>query len=1070
LNDASKTATAFIENAECLSGRRLYKTGDLVRHNADGTLVYIGRKDTQIKIHGQRVELGDIEHAMSLELPASTQVTAEFVRLHGEQNRSLTAFLELEPEEAVHRASSADSTNPNLLDITETMKVLFEKMNSALVTSLPGFMIPSLYIPVRKMPLSSSGKLDRGRLRTMASTLSAEQILYYSLASHRKRTPESQMEKLMHEFCVDVLEKSPDLIGADDNFFRIGGDSITAIRLSAAARAHGISLTVANIFQKPVLSEMAATVSELKAANTITPALVPPFSLTGAMLETDALTKRAAMQCGVDQSLVEDIYPCTPLQQGLMALSMRHAGAYVGQHVLRLPASLDLGRFKAAWTFAFESNAILRTRIISDESGGLLQVVVKQDLEWEHAHDLDEYLRKDYETPVEFGGSMTRFALAINEAGDRYFIWTAHHATYDAWSLSLMWRIVERIYLGEPVTRSVSYNTFIKVLGDIDFDAAAGFWTKYLSQAEAVQFPKLPSPSYVAQVSQSRAYRARIPSRVDSDITLPTILRAAWALTISQYSNNNDVVFGNTVSGRNAAVSGITEIVGPTIVTVPVRATIQSTQTIEAFLHGIQDQATEMIPFEHFGLQRINQLGEDMKQICNFQNFFVIQLSDAEIDLEKTLGVELIKLPEKNFNTYPLVVECLAGGEDLDISANFDPEIIQDELVEKMLYQFEHLLNQLSSGSMDKELRDIKVLNRHDEETIRSLNRAMPEKVESCIHELIHHKALITPDAPAICAWDANWTYADLDALSSKLAQSLIRLGFHSALIPLCFEKSAWTIVAMLAVLKIGSTFVPLDPSYPVHRLKEIIRQTGANFCLSSRKHEKLLSNLVENVIVVDSSLEKNSHASYCNVSQDPSQAAYIIFTSGSTGIPKGVIVEHQAFCTSATVFNERIGINSLSRVLQFTSYSFDVSLAEILGTLLAGGCVCVPIETDRENDLTRAINTLQTNVAYLTPSVATLLSPRSLPSLETLVLASEPMTAAHIRTWTSSVRLINAYGPTECSVLSLINPEVTSTSSPLNIGRASDSVCWIADAQNHNQLAPFGCIGELLIEEPILA
>jgi amino acid adenylation domain-containing protein/non-ribosomal peptide synthase protein (TIGR01720 family) len=1078
LNDEEKTAAAFIENPEFLRDvfgseeRRMYKTGDLVRYNGDGTLVYVGRKDTQVKIRGQRVELGDVEHALSSLVPPESRVAIDFVGKDVGEHNALVAFVEFAREETLEERSPPKSKEEQPLEMTEDMRSLFGNVDSALAASLPGHMIPSLYVPVQKLPLRSSGKLDRARLRLLVSNLSPEQLIDYSLSSNRKRAPASSVEKILQRLWAEVLDISLELIGVDDSFFRTGGDSITAIKLSAAARQNGIPLTVATIFQNPVLHEMAGTVTATDLISNVSPTLVLPFSLTVGLEGEATLVERAALQCKVDQTSIEDIYPCTSLQEGLMALSVRHTGTYVAQHILQLPATLDLDRFRAAWTFAMKSVSILRTRVISDSSSRMLQVVLTENLEWRYGSNLDDYIQQDSSLPFEFGSPLVRFALVVNDEGDRYFTWTAHHAVYDAWSLSLMWRMVEQRYLGQQSAQTVPYNTFIRFLGDIDLEASAHFWTRYLSQTETAQFPKLPSAANAGRVEHSYSHRMHLSRPSSSDITTPTLLRAAWAMVVGQYSNSSDVVFGTTVSGRNASIPGITDIIGPTIVTVPVRVTVHSRQTVGGLLQGVQDLAAEMIPFEHFGLQRIMQLGGEFKQACDFQNLLVIQQAGAETDLNGLLDSKVIESPVRNFHSYPLVVECAADGDYMDFLTHFDPDILDETLVEKMMYQFEHMVNQLNSERTEIEIKDVKLLNGHDEKAITLLNRGRPEMVKSCIHDLIRDCALAAPDALAICAWDESWSYAELDNLSSQLAKSLFERGVTSALIPLCFEKSAWTIVAMLAVLKAGCTFVPLDPSYPVHRLKEIIRQTDARLILSSERYESLCDGLVDDVFVVGDNLRsKDASPDNHSMVSNPEDAAYIIFTSGSTGIPKGVVVEHQAFCSSAIAFNTRIEITASSRVLQFTSYSFDVSLAEILGTLIAGGTVCIPSEDSRRNDLVKALNDFRCDVAYLTPSVSTLLpGPKDLPYLKTLVLAGEPMSAAHIRNWAASVRLINAYGPTECSVLSLINNEVTTSSSPLNIGTGSGSICWIADAKNHSQLAPFGCVGDLLIEGPILA
>ncbi|KAE8849621.1 hypothetical protein PTNB85_00037 [Pyrenophora teres f. teres] len=357
-------------------------------------------------------------------------------------------------------------------------------------------------------------------------------------------------------------------------------------------------------------------------------------------------------------------------------------------------------------------------------------------------------------------------------------------------------------------------------------------------------------------------------------------------------------------------------------------------------------------------------------------------------------------------------------------------------------------------------------------EKIWAWNCKVPEAVEQCIHNLFAEKVLVQPNAPAICAWDGEMSYNVLDNLSTKLAGYLIKIGIKpEEVVPLCFEKSMWTVVAMLAVLKADGAFAPLDPDHPASRHKEILKQTGARVVVVSAQHSaRWVSSGYHVVTVSEASISKlTAEDDLPSFSATPGNAAYVLFTSGSTGIPKGVVLEHRAVSTSCLGHGRAFGITDQSRVLQFTSYTFDFCMAEIITTLLYGGCICVPSDRDRRSDLAKAINTMGANWALLTPSVAQLLNPSDVPTLKILVLGGEQVTATDWNRWPISVQLINGYGPTECCI---VCTGYTSTQAfkTGTIGTAIASVSWVVVPEDHHKLAPLGSVGELLVEGPILA
>lgn len=341
------------------------------------------------------------------------------------------------------------------------------------------------------------------------------------------------------------------------------------------------------------------------------------------------------------------------------------------------------------------------------------------------------------------------------------------------------------------------------------------------------------------------------------------------------------------------------------------------------------------------------------------------------------------------------------------------------------------------------------------------------------MHETFEQFAITQPDQLAVCGWNANLTYAQLNSYATRLAQTLVQLGVGPEIfIPICFEKSAWTLVAMIAIMKTGAAFVPIDSKHPASRIDAILTELDAPIVLSSSANSYLWDSRpnISAIVVDENIITAESEAPVLSRKVSPSSAAYVIFTSGSTGQPKGVVVEHSSLTASIATQTKLMKFGSESRVLQFASYTFDASLTEIWCPLTNGGCVCVPTETARIGDIVHVINQMEVNWTFFTPSYLRLIQPQEVPTLRTLVIAGEAASRECIDVWYSKVNLIQAYGPTETTIVCMGHEIPYKASNPSNIGRALTSNSWIVDADNHDRLVPIGAAGELVISGPIVS
>lgn len=370
--------------------------------------------------------------------------------------------------------------------------------------------------------------------------------------------------------------------------------------------------------------------------------------------------------------------------------------------------------------------------------------------------------------------------------------------------------------------------------------------------------------------------------------------------------------------------------------------------------------------------------------------------------------------------------------------------------------------------------RRISTLNHISSEHLQQFKNwnVMPATIEECVQHRFATWAVNQPSAPAICAHDGDFTYAELDAATDRLAHHLVKLGVGpEVFVPTCFDKSKFAVVAMLSVLKAGGAAVPLDATHPKPALQTRIQDAGAKIVLTTSARAEKFDGLVSDLVIVDASLLESLTpitGPACTTVR-PHNPVFVIFTSGSTGRPKGVVLEHSAIVTSAEAHGTKIGLNQDSRMLQFASYTFDNSLEEMFTTLQRGGCVCIPSEADRVNDLAGAIARLNVNMVDLTPTVAALLDPADVPSLKRLCLGAEPLTKALIDLWSPHISVVGQYGPSEASINSAFK-DFTNGGEATNIGKAVGCVTWVVDPDNRDRLMPIGCKGELLLEGPILS
>ncbi|KAL4860839.1 hypothetical protein BDV12DRAFT_204635 [Aspergillus spectabilis] len=459
-NPQNWTAAAFIFDPGfvkwlgLLSGRRMYRTGDLVRHNRAGSLTYLGRQDNQVKIRGQRVEVGEIESRISQSLPGNPLVCVDLVQPRNSLSNPSVLMAAIDFHEVIPHVKVVPGT---LCETSDTLRVCLQQLHVKLVDELPLYMNPNHCVPFVSLPVNASGKLDRRATLTLLEALTESKLAMFKKKRAVGGSILTETERALQTIWAEVLQRPATDIGADDNFMHLGGNSVVGMRMTAIARRKDISLSVADIIQHPRLADMARVVDDHHYAAK-TAAIDDPvaYELWSGFLSATAEEQKSRLVSVADlwniaSSQAEDIYPTTPLQEGLMAMTIQYRETYVAQHAYRLDLNVNLERFKDAWAQVANALPILRTRIVYTPDSGSVQVVTQDVPQWTTASDLMTFIEEDRAISFAYGMPLHRFAIINNctkEQSERYFAWTAHHSAYDGPTVVNIFEMLAQVLQG----------------------------------------------------------------------------------------------------------------------------------------------------------------------------------------------------------------------------------------------------------------------------------------------------------------------------------------------------------------------------------------------------------------------------------------------------------------------------------------------------------------------------------------------------------------------------------------------------------------------------------------------
>jgi amino acid adenylation domain-containing protein/non-ribosomal peptide synthase protein (TIGR01720 family) len=557
-----------------------------------------------------------------------------------------------------------------------------------------------------------------------------------------------------------------------------------------------------------------------------------------------------------------------------------------------------------------------------------------------------------------------------------------------------------------------------------------------------------------------------VPDEAEATATLWT----AWALLLSVSANSEDTVFGAAVSPPTPSLPGSSR---NSQSLVPIRTIIDQDLPATQAIQNALAIFNETQQFRGIDQHWVRLLGEDGERACSFRTLLQVERALLKTDVDQTE-------PWTPCEDIAVFLRCQVLDGSIRLLCRFDSSVIQPARIQLTLRQFGHLIRQLSHRDPKATIQDIQAVSEEDLTAIWTWNADLPQDVEACVHHQFIGIATKQPAAPAVCAWDGDFTYEELDTLSTRVASHLLTLDARpgtGSIIPLCFEKSKWTVVGMLAIMKAGAASVAMDPSYPEAHLQSIVQQAHAHgskqhFILSSKMNEDLSKRLAQDsaattVVVETLALDQSTAViDWDNISVKPSDLLYVVFTSGSTGTPKGAMISHRNF--SSAIEHQKVQLDTSSRVFDFASYAFDAAWFNALRPLVAGGCVCIPSEHERKNDLTQSIRKTGANYVVMTPTAARLMKPEEVPSLRRIIFAGEKLRSSDISKWKGLVDVGNCYGAAECTIGNTLTMDSSGESGDPSMGRGCGTITWIARLDGRS-LAAIGEVGELWLEGPLV-
>ncbi|KAJ5093145.1 AMP-dependent synthetase/ligase [Penicillium angulare] len=1007
----AETNKAFVKAT--LASGILFRTGDQAVRRSDGSFEILGRIDQQVKINGQRVEPQEIGESLSAQENGSDVVC-------------LGAYIKGQTSLVAAVVSNEDKWG-----------ALVTRLRSHAQRLFPPYMVPQYWLRLGALPTN----------RNVVESTVIDSLLGRDENENAEEYHMSEIALAISQVWADVLKLDHSVIRSSDSFVALGGSSLDAILAIRELRTNGIHLELADMLRSQTLEDVADS-SRLETKDN---KLILPRAL--ALIPEDDFKRDLQADHGVSDAL-----PVTALQEGILASTLQGNKDYLYQRIFDI-RHLDHVRLQLAFQVVFWKSEVLQSTFAVGTNGFVQIVRNDLPLVWEESSDgLHKFLKSDKERGVTLGEPFIR----VTVLNGSILVVSAHHALFDFWSHSFVFDDVARLYFGKSSEARAPWRSFIGLLQQQQDTGSTEFWKSHLAESVPTILNHSPVPEFF---SATRILPVQLKSAAAAlQVPSSAIIYAAWALVLSSHTASPVVTFATAISGRELPLEGIETVNGPTLAMVPQTVTLGPDASLNDIVQSVNANLWDIIKHSQVGLRGAFSAAGHSNS--TFLDTMVNILVKPQGKNELTSEVFQAYGSRGAWRTEYITLNIEESREGLDIALTGPVEECRLEFV---LNQFCQAVTKISENPR-LPVKSVSLLDATELDFLLEWNDDQP--APTTLHEELELTAQKHSSRVAINFENKKlMTYAEVDETANRMANFLSVQGIEKGhVVPLLLEKSPFMIIAILALFKLGAAYVPLSPENPVERNEFIVHDVGARVVLSEEEHSSFFTADDFSTVLVDKPRLCAYSKDKPDVQVAPTDLAYILYTSGSTGQPKGVTIHHGACASAMKSIIEFEGRQDQQfNALQFSNYVFDVSLYDFFVTLFSGGTLCIASSDHLLGDLAGAINDMNVNHVFLTPTVARLLSPNDVPNLESMTVGGEQLTRDVISTWAPAVTLRNGYGPTEASVLVTMK-EIHQDTQGGNIGKPLGSVGAVILEANGDQPLAYGAIGELCFWGPQLS
>ena len=1017
------TAEKFIPNP-FMEGEKIYKTGDLARWFPKGDIEFLGRIDHQIKLRGFRIELGEIEHHL-LSYPSITKAVV------------------------IDNGAEEDSQKYLCAYYVSDKEILINDLKKHLAKNLPYYMIPTYYMKIDAIPLTPNGKIDRKALPKIEKD---------KVMKTRYRKPETEVEKKLAKMWKDILNIKR--ISKDSNFFELGGDSLNVITLlNQIHKSFNVELTFDNISEMPTLTEMSAHIDSTK-RNAFTPIPVAE--------------KR-------------EHYPLLASQKRIYILSSMENESlnYNMPFALELDGQADEKKISEIFYKLIERHEALRTsfNVVNGEPVQIIHDNVSFSISFEDCTEegINSFIKKHIRPFKLDKAPLLRVSIAKLSNNKRIMFMDMHHIISDGISVITLLNEFSSLYDDNTLpTPTVCYKDYVVWKNSIDLSSQKEYWMQVYNDEVPVadlhyDFERPLTQSYYGKklhFTINKTLSKKINKVVKNNGTTAfTLMFAAYNILLSKYSGQEDIIVGIPVAGRRHP--DIDKMIGMFVNTVALRNKPFGKKTFIEFLAEVRDNSFKAFENQDYPFEELVsnlKIPRNLNRNPLFDTMFIYQKVNSPHFENKEIHIAQYQF-DSDISKFDISLEITDMAGEFSFTIEYCTDLFKHDTIQRM---GEHYLNILKSvtDSVEIKISEIEMLTSYEKNMILHVfnDTSVNFQREKTIHQLFEEQAEKTPDAIAIVFEGNKYTYKQLNEASNKLALYLREKYIApNKIVGIMVNRSFEMMVGILAVLKAGGCYLPIDPAYPEERIDYILKDSGAKIVLTQEEHKsKILSNQ-EIIDIYDDEITSYGIQNPQNANRGE-DLAYVIYTSGSTGNPKGVMLKHSSLMNLEKGVSDYICLLSGKTIISLTTISFDIFIFETLIPLSKGMTVIITNEEQQrlprlqaELFLKYEIDTLQTTPSRMDFILKSKYKKSILNNVSYILLGGEVFSTklySSLKKYTNA-NIYNGYGPSETTVYSTLKH--IKSISDVNIGKPiANTYIYILD--KYLKPVPIGVAGEIYI------